>query len=105
MGMRAVLRRGQGQWALLALLLCAACGPARPWHHGDLPRHAVEVDGETVTVLDHGDGRFDAFGGGDFRTEAMRRIQARQVRAIEKQAGCPVKWAAISPANRSCRRK
>lgn len=78
---------------LLTLLLCAACDPAKPWHHGELPRHAVEIDGQTVTVLDHGGGVYDAFGG-DFRVESMRSIQARQVKAIEKLSGCPVKWAA-----------
>lgn len=96
--MRGVLTGGRhGLAALLLVLSCAACDPARPWHHGDLTRIPVEMDGEIVTVLDHGDGRYDAFDGGDFRIEAMRVIQARQVRAIEKQAGCPVKWAAYMP--------
>lgn len=94
MAMHGVLTRGRHWMALLLVLSCAACDPAKPWHHGDLPRIPVEIDGQTVTVLDHGGGRYDAFGGGDFLTEAMRVIQARQVRAIEQQAGCPVKWAA-----------
>ena len=92
--MRGVLTGGRRRLALLLVLCCAACDPAKPWHHGDLPRIPVAVDGEVVTLLDHGGGRYDAFGGGDFRVEALRTIQARQVRAIEQQAGCPVKWAA-----------
>lgn len=96
--MRRPGRRGLALAALtLTGLLLSACNPARPWHHGDLPRISVEIEGRVVTVLDHGDGRYDAFDGGDFRTEAMRTIQRRQIAAIEKQAGCPVKWAAYIP--------
>lgn len=84
----------RGAVILLVVLLCAACGDlGYRWYHGDLTRIPVEIDGQTVTVLDHGNGQWDAFGG-DFRTEAMRTIQARQMAAIEKQSGCRVKQAA-----------
>jgi len=102
--MRRPGRRGLTLTVALTLtgLFCSACDPERPWHHGDLPRIPVEIDGRVVTVLDHGGGRYDAFGGGDFRTEAMRTIQRRQIAAIEKyagekQAGCSVKQAVYLP--------
>lgn len=76
---------------LILLLTLTACGNlGYGWYKGSLARNKVDVDGVIVTVLDSGDGQYDAFDGGNPRYDSVFTIKQRQIAGIEKFSGCKV---------------
>ena len=53
-------------------------------------KKTIEIDGKSISVVPHGENKFDAWGGGDGISTNMPEMKARQIRAIELVSGCKV---------------